>query len=103
MIVIRHPAVIDELIDLAYYIALEDPETADRFLIACEEAFGQLARMPYLGSQRAFNKAQLQDMRMWRVKGFDKHLIFYRPIQNGIEVLHIIHSARDYGILFDED
>ena len=30
-----------------------------------------------------------------RIKGFEKHLIFYRPAADGIEVIRVIHGARD--------
>jgi len=36
------------------------------------------------------------------VKGFEKHLIFYRPIDIGIEVVCILHEARDIRSVFDD-
>jgi plasmid stabilization system protein ParE len=35
------------------------------------------------------------------VSGFENHLIFYRAIPGGIEVLHVYHGARDIEALFD--
>jgi toxin ParE1/3/4 len=40
---------------------------------------------------------------MWRVRGFAKHLIFYRPIEDGIEVIRILHASRDLAAVLDED
>jgi len=40
---------------------------------------------------------------MWRVKDFPKHLIFYRPIKDGVEVIRVLHSSRDIAGLFSED
>ena len=40
---------------------------------------------------------------MWRVKGFEKHLVFYVPVERGIKILHIIHSAVDYNRVFEND
>jgi toxin ParE1/3/4 len=37
---------------------------------------------------------------VWRVKDFEKYLIFYRPQKDGIDVLRIIHGARDIEELF---
>ena len=37
---------------------------------------------------------------MWRVKGFEKYLVFYRPLKDGIVVLRVIHGARDIEDLF---
>jgi plasmid stabilization system protein ParE len=30
------------------------------------------------------------------VAGFSNHLIFYRPVPNGVEVVRILHAARDW-------
>ncbi|MGH9753344.1 MAG: type II toxin-antitoxin system RelE/ParE family toxin, partial [Blastocatellia bacterium] len=32
---------------------------------------------------------------MWPVKGFDKYRIYYRPRGDTIEILRILHAARD--------
>jgi len=38
-----------------------------------------------------------------RASRFRKYLVFYRPISGGIEVLHVLHGARDIaGILAEE-
>jgi toxin ParE1/3/4 len=34
-------------------------------------------------------------VRVWHVKGFDKHLVFYRPVKGGVEILHVFHGAQD--------
>lgn len=103
MEIVRHPEVLEELINLAFYIAQDDLEAADRFLNACDETFQQLAQMPFIGSAREFQSLELKDVRMWRVKGFEKHLIFYRPMEDGVEILHVVHAARDLESLFSED
>jgi toxin ParE1/3/4 len=42
----------------------------------------------------------LRGLRWWRVKGFKRYIIFYRPSLQGIEVLRVLHAARDIeGIL----
>jgi len=35
------------------------------------------------------------------VSGFENYLIFYRPLQDGIDVLRIVRGARDIGRLFE--
>jgi toxin ParE1/3/4 len=40
---------------------------------------------------------------LWRANGFDSHLIFYRARESGIEIIRVLHGARDIGpILADE-
>jgi plasmid stabilization system protein ParE len=35
-------------------------------------------------------------------QGFEKHLIFYRPIAEGIKVVRVIHAARDIPEILDD-
>ena len=35
------------------------------------------------------------------MKGFTSHLIFYRPARNGVEIVRVIHGARDIEGLFE--
>ncbi len=39
---------------------------------------------------------------MFRMRGFRKHLVFYRPLSNGAEIVRVIHGARDLERLFEE-
>ena len=49
MSIVRRDAVLFDLIDLAYYIALDNVEAAYRFLDQVEESFRDLERMPLDG------------------------------------------------------
>ena len=70
-------------------------ETAQRFLDATQNTFAALARMPKAGTLCAFRSPALRRIRRWPVKGFENWLIFYQPRRNGIEIVHLIHGARD--------
>ena len=67
----------------------------DRFLEAAYVTFQELARMPGMGRIRSFPHARLDKLRSFRIKGFENYLIFYRPIQDGVEVFHVVHGARE--------
>jgi toxin ParE1/3/4 len=69
------------------YIALDNLDAADRFL--------ELAMNPEIGQPRRFPGSQLRSLRSFRIKGFENYLIFYRPVSEGIEVLNVLHGARD--------
>ena len=56
-----------------------------------------------MGSPREFQNSHLIGIRQWRVSGFENYLIFYRPIEDGIEVLRVLHGARDIEGLFREE
>jgi toxin ParE1/3/4 len=98
---VRQPRARRDIIEQALYIGRDDPRAAERFQDAVEEAEQMLAAMPRLGAPRAFRR--LKGVRMSRVRGFEKHLIFYRPIKDGIEVIRVLHASRDLAAVLDED
>ena len=77
-------------------------DASDRFLRAAEETFKQLAQMPGIGKKCQFTNPQLEKMRQQAIKGFRKYLVFYRPTTSGIEIVRVIHGARDLAAIFDE-
>lgn len=95
--------VFEELVNLSAYLAEENEEIAQTFLNACDVTFQFLAMNPFLGSIREFEKAELSGVRMWRIKGFEKYLIFYVPTEWGVRILHVLHSATDYNRAFEDE
>ena len=86
------------------FVGEKDEDAGLDFLFAVELTLEMLAENPFLGALRRFAAPELQDVRMWRVKSYEKHLIFYRVDTDGIELLRIIHSSRDYKrVLEDRD
>jgi toxin ParE1/3/4 len=75
-------------------------DVARRFLHAANVSFQVLAKMPELGAQRNFRNPRFSSVRAWPVKGFERYLIFYRPLTDGVEILRVIHGARDIESLF---
>ena len=51
--------------------------------------------MPGMERTRNFPQARLNHLRSFRIKNFENYLIFYCPIQDGVEVFHVLHGARD--------
>jgi toxin ParE1/3/4 len=68
-----------DLLEIADYIAADNPEAAERFLDAAEEAFAHLAAMPSIGQTVPFRSTVVHGIRVWRVQGFERYLIFYQP------------------------
>ena len=99
----KRPQVIRDLIDLATYIAEDNLEASDLFLQAAEETFKQLAKMPQMGKITQFFNPSLTGIRQQGIKGFRKYLVFYFPIDEGVEILRVIHGARDIEAILDED
>ena len=103
MRIIRSGKAVRDLVEHYAYIGLDSPDAAERFVTAAEQAFRDLAHMPDMGRHRQFPDAPLAGLRQWHVPGFRNYLIFYRPVEGGIEVLRVLHGARDIKRLFQED
>jgi len=56
--------------------------------------------MPAMGMAKEYFDPALTGVRMLRVAGFDNYLIFYRPVENGIEIIRVLHAKRDIDSLF---
>ena len=93
-IVISDAARID-LDDIWFYIATDSPTNADRFLDRqVEVATGTLAVAPLSGREREELGEGLRSLPV------ENYLIFYHVRDGAVEVLRIIHGARDLGAIF---
>jgi len=101
-ITIRPQARVD-LAEIADFIAHDSLEAAERFLDATKAAFALLAEMPEMGTRCRFNNADASDIRLWSIRGFENHLVFYRPTSSGIEIVRVLHGSRDILALFADD
>ena len=53
---------------------------------------------------RAFDLGgRLAGLRVWRVEGFEKHLVFYRTAETIVEIVRVLHGARDLTQAIDAD
>jgi toxin ParE1/3/4 len=101
--IIKRPAAKRDLIEQADFIAQDNLDAALRFLDAEEQTFAQLARLPRIGKSRKVKSQSFANVRQFPITDFEKHLVFYRPIRGGIEVLRILHGARDLNRIFDKE
>jgi toxin ParE1/3/4 len=88
-----------DLDEQARYIARDNVEAALRFLDAAEAAFDRLRSSPEIGKTRRFQHPTLSNIRSWPIPGFEKYVIFYRPDSLKVDVLRVIHAARDLAAL----
>jgi toxin ParE1/3/4 len=85
-----------DLDDQAFYYATEgSPELGHRFLVAAHETFSLLAGQPNMGWHSRLNQPDLKTLRVFRVKGFERILILYLPLLDGVEILRVVHGSRD--------
>jgi toxin ParE1/3/4 len=94
------PAADRDLDEQAGYLAEHAGlETALRFYDAANGSFSFPARNPSVGVLRESANPLFAGVRVWRVSGFGRHLIFYRPVEGGIEVVRVLHGHRDVEAL----
>ena len=53
-----------------------------------------------MGAPLTLKPRDLANVRKWRIKGFDQHLVFYEPRPDGVSIVRVLHAARDWwGLL----
>lgn len=93
--VLKKPQVLIDLAEQADFIAQDSLDTSIRFLDAAETTFQFLAENPKIGRQCEFKRREASNLRRWRIQGFENHLVFYRLAEEGIDVIRVLHGARD--------
>lgn len=98
------PAARADLLDQAEYFDLNGGEAlGDRFVLKCEAAFQRLIQHPESGTRVRHRHAKLTGCRFILVPGFDQLMVYYRLTQSSIEIVRILHGARDVGAALEAD
>ncbi|MFB2895605.1 type II toxin-antitoxin system RelE/ParE family toxin [Aerosakkonemataceae cyanobacterium BLCC-F50] len=94
-----------DLRQLANYILINgDSDAALRFFESAEITFSQLATTPGIGKVVRLVSSRMGEIRQWRIKDFQDYLIFYRIQDDRVEIIRVLHGARDLeGILSNLD
>jgi toxin ParE1/3/4 len=85
-----------DLADIWWYIAQDNERAADVIIVKITQKFDELLVNPGIGRTRNDLAPMLRSVPV------GKYLIFYRPIAEGIEVVRVVHGARDIESLFEE-
>jgi toxin ParE1/3/4 len=94
--ILKKPQVECDLVEHYSYIARDKIAPADRFLEAAQELFERLASEPQLGHIWQSPLRQLAGVRVCPIPSpYGNYLVFYRPIEDGVEILTVIHGSRD--------
>ena len=87
------PQAREDLKQIYRYVARQNAPAAGRLRGIFSEKFRLLARQPLLGEVR---HELAENLRMFTAGNY---VILYRPADYGIDVLHVVHSARDLQTL----
>jgi len=92
-----------DVVELATYIGKDSLLAASRFLDASEATFGLLAKTPQIGAVYPTKNHRLRGLRAFRIKGFPNHLAFYLDRSCGVEIVRVVHGARDLDEALKEE
>ena len=102
-VTLRPRARIDLLEQFVYLGEEASVDLAERYFAAVDETCALLLKHPLTGASYDSGVSDLEGMRRLPVKGFENYLIFYRPRTGGIDVVRVLHGARDIDNLFETE
>jgi len=74
------------------YIARDNPAIADRLLDKIAAKCEMLASQSLIGEARSDLAMNLREVPV------GNYVVFYRPLPGGIEVVHVLHAARNVAV-----
>ena len=85
----RRPLAALDILDVWDHIAADDQAAADRWIDEIDASLTTLATQPMMGRARPELATDLRSF------PFRRYVIFYLPLPDGIDVVRVLHSARD--------
>ena len=92
--IIYRPLARTDLLEIAQYLAQHNLTAAEHFIDSVEHDISNLAEHPGMGAPRRSRLNRLKRLRSLPVTRYRNYLIFYIPIEGGIEIVRILHGAR---------
>ena len=92
--VVKLPQAETDLDDIWWYIAQDNPDAADRFLDTIAERCQTLAQFPNIGISRDELMPSLRSLPI------GKYMIFYMPLDDGIQVVRVLPAMMDIDAFF---
>jgi toxin ParE1/3/4 len=90
-----------EDLDLVWtYIARDNAEAAERVLDAAYRTCKNLADYPELGRLREIPNIPARNLRSFAITDFPNYIIFYRVLPGTVQIVRVLHGARNIDGLF---
>lgn len=93
-VLITSPEAEQDLIEIWLYIAEDNPVNADLFLDRLEGKALKLAEFAEIGVDQPELSPELKSFPV------DRYVLYYRKNKNGVELVRVLHSARDIHSAF---
>ena len=91
------PAAESDLTDIWTYRADSSEERADELIEQLVKQFMMLTTFPEAGRKRPELKKGIRSFVV------ERHVIFYRTINQGIEIVRVLYGTRDIDKIFSDD
>jgi len=95
--VTRRPLAEADLLEIWDYIAADSLAAADRWVDRLDEQFRMLAAQPMMGRAREELAPGVRSF------SFGRYVVFYMPLHDGIDVVRVLHGARDIDSVFNPE
>ena len=89
------PGASEDLLGIWSYIADDSEANADGFIDKVYETMESLAGQPGLGRRRDELAPSIQSFSVGR------YIVFYRAVPGAIEIVRVLHGARDIESIFE--
>ncbi len=95
--IFKRPEAETDLEDIWWYIAQNNLLDADKFLDRLQEKLLKLAEFPQMSTSRDALRPSLRSFSV------GNYLVFYFPLGDGIDIVRILHGARDLEAIFQSE
>jgi toxin ParE1/3/4 len=80
---------------MAYFATNVNIALADRFELMFKDTIEKIQVAPELGVLYAARSKKTRGLRFRKMTRFKKHLVFYRITRNVVEIVRVLHGARN--------
>jgi toxin ParE1/3/4 len=94
-LVLSDAASADILEQADWYVEQSGRPLAQRWEAAVTSAISYAVSHPAAGALCTFRSPELRSVRRTPIRGFPKHLLFYRFDEGEVLILRVVHGARD--------
>ena len=93
----RRPLAETDILEIWDYIADDSLAAADRWVDHLDKQFRVLATQPMMGRARDELAPGVRSV------PFGRYVVFYVPLDDGIDVVRVLHGARDIDAVFNPE
>jgi toxin ParE1/3/4 len=91
------PRALTDLAEIWDYIAADNVSAADAIADLIGDKVQALSRQPGMGRARPDLANELRSLTAGR------YVIFYLPLSNGVDIVRVLHGARDIETIFQDE